>query len=147
MSAFMKWCPRNTMKGTVQINRGASSQDNTWLKHIDNLLITVTVCTADSMHKVCFDAKKAGDQKHFKGLYQKGILPVWCESEGEVWKQDMAGNLSTKHLSTGRLAASRQKQTWLNLYLKCQQLNYYTAQREYVCVCVFMCVYVCGPAQ
>lgn len=49
---------------------------------------------------------------------------------------------STKHLSTGWLAGLKQ-QTWLSLYLECQQLNYYTAQRERVCWCVHMHVCVC----
>lgn len=48
---------------------------------------------------------------------------------------------STKHLSTAWLAGSKQ-QTWLSLYLECQQLNYYTAQRECVCRCVHMHVCV-----
>lgn len=51
-------------------------------------------------------------------------------------------NLSTKHLSSGRLAGSRLERTWLNLYLECQQLNYYTAQRECACVCVCACLCV-----
>lgn len=52
----------------------------------------------------------------------------WCV---EVCTQNMAK--STKHLPTSWLAGLKQEQPWLNLYLQCQQLNYYTAQRECVC--------------
>lgn len=133
-----------SLKGTIPINWWASWQDNLRLDHIDSLLITVRVCTTDSIHKVCFDAKQAAARSTSRNYSRRAYCP--CEVRvrrrcgNKIWQ-----NLSTKHLSTGRLAGSRQERTWLNLYLECQQLNYYTAQRECVCVCV--CVWVCGPAQ
>ncbi len=89
---------------------------------------------------VPFDAKQAAARGTSRNYSSRAYCP--CEVRvrrrcgNEIWQ-----NLSTKHLSTSWLADSRQQRTWLNLYLECQQLNYYTAQREFSCVCVLsVCV-------
>lgn len=69
----------------------------------------------------------------------QGIMTVAC-CPCEEWGGVETKQGKAKHLSSGWLAGLRQERTWLNLYLECQQLNYYTAQRECVCLCMCMCV-------
>ena len=143
-------CPRFTQqveitpwKVPVQINWRASWRDNTQLEHIDRLLITVSVCTSDSIHKVCFDARRAAARSTSRNYSRRAYCP--CEVRvrrrcgNKIWQKPIYQTPLQRPI--GWLEAGANMTQSLSWMPAAKLL--YSSKRMCMCVCV--CVCLCVP--